>query len=72
MIGVAGILMRATNVVSRIKRIAGNVNTVRNEFQTAGGGVRGAVAGAKTAVRLAFADTVTTARNEIEQLNTSF
>ena len=54
MIGVTGILMKATNVVSRIKRIAGNVNTVRNEFQTAGGGVRGAVAGAKTAVRLAM------------------
>ena len=71
MIVAASMLRNAATVVSKIRRIAGGVQNVRNDFLEAGGGIRGTVAGIKSAARLAFPDTVACARAEIEQLRST-
>ena len=68
MIGVTAIIVNSVNVVSRIRRIAGTVRNARNDFNAAGGGVRGVVAGVKAVASAVFPETVNTAKAEIEQI----
>ena len=71
MFGVATLLRDAAGVVSKIRRVAAGAQTVRSDFAAAGGGIRGAAAGARTAAQLAFPSTVADARAEINKLRAS-
>jgi len=52
-IGIASVLAGTMGTVGRIRRIVGSVQSARREFENAGGGVRGAVAGVRAAVKQA-------------------
>ncbi|MCL1991557.1 MAG: hypothetical protein FWG66_01225 [Spirochaetes bacterium] len=71
MIGIASVLRNAAGAVAKIRRVAAGVQSLRDDFAQAGGGLRGVAAGARSAVRLAFPDAVAESKKEIAALRTA-
>ena len=71
MIGIASVLAGTMGAVGKIRRIVGSVQSARREFENAGGGARGAVAGVRAAANRLMTDAAEKARREIDGLRGS-